>query len=142
MSKIKEFFKSKAVGFYITAGAALLILITLIAYPFSFQHGWIIYDIKIELFMILGLVLALGLVAGGFFIKGLDNWAPGILAAASFLALLFFALSSVDNVIKVIGEFEDEHLSSMFWVMMIFLGLTLITSIASIFLKQTKAQKS
>lgn len=135
---IKDYFKSRAVGFYLTVGAALLMLIAVIAYPPSFIHTS--YDFKVELFMILGLGLALVLIIGGIFIKGLDNWAPAALGAGGFLALLYYALSSVDIVVKVVGGYETEQLPVMFYFMLVMLVLILVICSVTIFLRQTKVQ--
>ena len=136
----KDFFKSRAVGFYLTAGAALLMIVTIIVYPIGFYQTS--YDFKIELFMILGLILMAILLVGGYFLKGLDNWAPAVLGLSAFMALLYYALSNVEQVIRVVGGYEAETLPFVFFFVLAMLGLTIILCSVSIFLRQAKVQNN
>lgn len=136
MEKLKNFFKDKSYGFYVSIAVTLLTLVTLIVYADAYGRNdsymsWAGFAI-----MIVGIVVAVALTA-----LKLSEWVPPALALANFIALLLYAKSIYNYVVIVIVGIDIASFSSQFILCTVLFAILLVGSIANIFCKQVKEGK-
>ncbi|MCI9031296.1 MAG: hypothetical protein HFK09_02095 [Clostridia bacterium] len=131
---IRDYIKDKALGFWFTAGIAVLSLATAITYAASYAGteniNWFSFA-----FMLAAFVAAVVLVAIGRF--GLT---PYIQAALVFLSLLFFIYGIYYYVSVVLVGIDLDSFDPEFIVCTVLYAATFGLSVANVFLKQIKGE--
>ena len=141
MQYLKDFIKSRGVGFYFTIVSILLMLIQVILYAVSFSNEMFIQykHWTVIFFMALAIVAGLGL--------SLTRWtrsfAPLAIFVLELLSFLMFAKYGYWYFTEVFfgGVVNAETIGSMYWgykSSIVLYVLVLIASGASIFIKQAK----
>lgn len=136
MEKIKNFFKTKSYGFYVTVAVAVLTLITSIVYADSYGRNerymsWAGFAI-----MLAGILVAAGLVA----LKR-GEFAPPVLALANFIALMLYITNIYNYVVVVMVGIDISSFSTQFVSCTTLFAILLVASVANIFFKQSKEEK-
>lgn len=133
MEKIKNFFKDKSYGFYVTLAVALLTLVTLIVYANAYGSNdrymsWAGFAI-----MLVGLAAAAVLTVFKF-----NDWVPPVLALANFIALMLYITNIYNYVVVVMVGIDIASFSSQFLACTVLFAILTVVSIADIFFKQVK----
>lgn len=133
MSGQKSFFANKAYGFYMSVFVFVLSLVTAVVYTIGYSNSSdmsepVIYAIGA------GLILAVVLLLCKRY-----NWIPVVLALGDFAALLLFIKSIYFYVSVVLYGINGSAFSPAFLSSTAFLLLSLVFSVANIFMKQVKA---
>jgi len=133
MEKIKNFFKDKSYGFYVTLAVAVLTLVTLIVYANAYGSNdrymsWAGFAI-----MLVGLAAAAVLTVFKF-----NDWVPPVLALANFIALMLYITNIYNYVVVVMVGIDIASFSSQFLACTVLFAILTVVSIADIFFKQVK----
>ena len=136
MEKIKNFFKSKSYGFYVTVAVVLLTLITSIVYADSYGKNerymsWAGFAV-----MLAGIFVAAGLTA----FKRCE-FAPQGLALANFVARMVYITNFYNYVVVVMVGIDISSFSTQFIACTTLFAILLVASVANIFFKQSKEEK-
>lgn len=136
---MQTFLKNKAVGFYLSCGAALLALITAIVYPasyatFSIQGGYTMMNWGIFVLLLVMVAAAVLLTLFKQF-----KWLPWALAAIS-LATLCLYIYSMYYYVSVMVYGIDASFNATFIFNCILVVATFAVSVVSVFVKQTKEE--
>ena len=138
MDKLKQYVAERSVGYWVTLGVAILMLVLVIVYPTNFYWSQY-YDGRTLVFLIIGLVLGVLLLVGGIFFKPLEAWAPAALGAGLFVGTLYFFVGSWLMIQDAVGGYEDRGFIDGFWPFVIIAIIAIIATIVDIiFLKQRK----
>lgn len=138
LDKLKQYIAERSVGYWVTLGVAVLMLILVIVYPTNFFWSQY-YEGKTLVFLILGLVLGILLLVGGIFFKPLEAWAPAAMGAGVFAATLFFFVGSWLMIQDAVGGYEDRGFIPGFWPFVVLAIIAIVASIVNIiFLNQRK----
>ncbi len=143
LDAIKNFFKTRSLGFYFTASAVVLSLIQLIIYAVAFND--IMYVQYFSTAAVVCSVLAVVLGIGLSCTKWTEQWAPAAVAALELLACLFFIKDGY-------WYFTTQFFAGVTWkaitttyygylVSIVMFVVILGISTASIYLKQSKVRK-
>lgn len=138
MEKVKNFAETKGIGFWVSAGILILMLVMTIIYPVYFYYSQY-WDGRTLVFLIIGLVLGLGLMVGGIFFKPLAEWAPAAIGGCVFLATLFFFWGTWLNIQDALGGYEARGMAPGFWGFAVLAIISIVASIVNIIvLRQNK----
>lgn len=129
---MKDLFKNKPVGFYVTLGTIGLTLITAIAYLLCYNNTDN-FNLWSFIVLLVSAVAAIVLV-----VLKQHKYAPYSLGLLNFLALLFYIYGIYYYVSVVLVGIDLDHFEPEFFVSTILFVLTIGASIATIFLKQDK----
>lgn len=129
---MKEFFANKKYGFYVTLATILLAIVTLIVYVsiysstryMSWEAFWII---------LVGAVLSVVLI-----LLKQYRFAPALLLTANFVGMLFFIYHIYFFVSSAVVGIQFSGFPPEFFVNIVFYVLTLVVSIAAVFLPQAE----
>ena len=142
---IKGYLKDKAVGFYVTAGVAVLCLLSAILYVviFSSIDEMIKVSWGVFVFLLLGFILTMACLILPLFVPFLKEWllpiAPYVIGAASIIGLCLFMPSGYDYASKnMIGAVRLEF---GFFLCAAFFLITALAGTAGIFIKVIKKEK-
>lgn len=141
LDKIKDFVKGRGIGFWVSLGILLLMLVMTIIYPvyFYFSQYW---ESNVLVFLILGLALAVGLFVGGLFFKPLQEYVPAALGIGVLVATLFFFSGSWLMIQDAIGGYENRGFIDGFWPFVVLAIICIAASIVNIIvLRQTKSNR-
>ena len=132
MGKIKDFFKAKGYGFYATVFVSLLSLVAAIVYAATYQNtsrfmSWAAFAV-----ILIGVVLALLLSVTRF-----GEFAPAVLAAADFAALMLFIKIIYNYVAVVMVGIDLTSFEPRFIACTVLFALCVVMSIACIFAIKT-----
>lgn len=132
---IADYFKSKAVGFYLALGAAVLGLIGMITYAVNVGE-YILAPV-----LVLSLVAIAALVVTAVYNK-LFGTLP-IIACAMFVCCALFVLASqLGNIAMIVtGVFLGSDIPATFYVSLPMFAVAAVLSGIAVFMKQTKTQK-
>ncbi len=137
MEKIKNYFKDKSYGFYVTIAVFLLTLVTVIVYGDAYGSNdrymsWVGAGL-----MIAGLVIAIVLTA----LKQ-HEWVPPVLALANFIALLLYVTKIYNYVAVVMVGIDVASFSVQFISCTVMFSILIVVSVADIFFKQSKKENA
>lgn len=136
--KIKSFFKNQAIGFYILLGSLILTLTALIIYLSNYSK---IGEINLNMMswesIILMIIGLLGTIALVIF-KKTSFWAPMVLAIFNYAALLLYIKTVYMYIAIAAVGIDISTVSNKFIITTLFLALSTIMSVISIFFKQKK----
>ncbi len=141
LEKLKNYFKSKALGFYFTAAVVVLSFLQLIVYIAAFTPvSWESYmHWTVIFFSVLAIISGAGLSV----LKVTSPWAPVAATLMEFLSLLMFVRYGYMYFSQIFfGGFSFALVFQIYYgylVSIILYILILGLGTASIFLKQTKA---
>ena len=141
LTAIKNYVKSRGIGYWVSLGTAVLMLVLIIIYPtyFYWSQYW---EPRTLVFLIVGLVAGIGLIVGGIFFKPLEAWTPAALGAGSFLSMIFFFMGSWLMIQDAVGGYENRGFILGFWQYVVISLICLIAGIVNIIsLNQGKADK-
>lgn len=141
MEKVKDFFKSRDIGFWFSLGTLILMIVLTAIYPvyFYFSQYW---ESRVLVFLILGLIVAAGLFVGGLFFKPLENYVPAALGIGILVATLFFFSGSWLMIQDAVGGYEHRGFIPGFWAFVVLAIICIVASIVNIIvLRQTKKAK-
>ena len=129
---IKDLFKNKPLGFYISLGTIGLSLITAITYLLCYN--------KTDNFNVWAFIILLVSVVSSVVLVLLKQIkiAPYVFGLLNFLALLFYVYGIYYYVSIVLVGIDLDHFDPEFIVCTILFVVLLATSITSIFMKQVK----
>ena len=145
MGKFKEFLAEKAIGFYITLGAAVLSLITAVVYVICFSAmgaaefiSWAVFA-----FLLVACIITLALLILPMFVpllkEILASIAPWVVMAASLLGLILFVNAAFNYInANVTGSFE---LRIEFVLSAVFVILSAIIGTVAVFFRVCKKEK-
>lgn len=133
-NEMKEFFKDKSYGFFVTLALIALSIVTMIIYA-SIYGGTRFMSWAGFAFVIAGVVLSIALIAFKQY-----RWAPALLLAANFLGLLFYIYYIYFHVSVVLVGIQSAGFPPEFFVNAVFFVLTLIVSVVNVYMPQTKAK--
>ncbi len=141
LEKLKNYFKSKALGFYFTAAVVVLSFLQLIVYIAAFTPvSWESY-MPLDGHILFGIGNHIG--AGLSVLKMTSPWAPVAATLMEFLSLLMFVRYGYMYFSQIFfGGFSFALVFQMYYgylVSIILYILILGLGTASIFFKQTKA---
>jgi hypothetical protein len=142
LEKIKEFVKRRDIGFWVSLGIVVLMTVMTIIYPvyFYFSQYW---ESNVLVFLIVGLVLAAGLFAGGLFFKPLQEYVPAALGIGLLIAVLFFFSGSWLMIQDAVGGYESRGFIDGFWQFVVLAIICLVASIVNIVvLRQVKNNRN
>lgn len=136
MNIIKNFFKRKSYGFYVTLVVAVLTIITMAVYSASYgtvprYMSWTAIGV-----MIAGLVVGLALS-----VFNLGQWGAAVMAICNFIGLMQYITKIYNYVVVVIVGIDINTLSSQFIACTVFFAILIVASIANIFFKQEKSKE-
>lgn len=142
LEKLKDYFKSKALGFYFTAAVVLLSFVQLIVYVAAFTPvSWESYmHWTVIFFSVLAIVSGIGLSV----FKATSSWAPAAATLMEFLSFLMFIRYGYMYFSQIF--FSGVTLSLIFQmyygylVSIIFYVVTLGLGVAAVSLKQNKPE--
>ncbi len=136
METIKSYFKEKNYGFYVTLVTLLFTIITLSIYASRYGNYESYMSWPGFYLMIIGAVLALITIV----IKKYD-WAPIILAAFNFIALMLYITKIYNYVTVVLVGIDIVSFSASFIHCTALFATTIVLSTVAVFLKQLKDTK-
>ena len=129
---MKDLFKNKPIGFYVSLGTIGLALITAITYFLCYNNtenfnvwSFVVLLISVVASVVLMLVKQVKVV-------------PYVLGLLNFVALLFFVYGIYYYVSIVLVGIDLDHFDPEFIVCTIEFVILLVASIAAIFMKQVK----
>lgn len=132
MIDVKEYVKDKSVGFYFTAGIALLSLVIAIVYACSYAGtdniSWAAFAL-----LLAGIVGTAALVALKQY-----QWAPIAQAVLNFVALLLFIYGIYYYVSVVMTGIDATGFEPAFWANTILFAIVFVLSVVNVFLPQKK----
>lgn len=136
MNIVKNFFKRKSYGFYVTLVVAVLTIITMAVYSSSYgtvprYMSWTAIGV-----MIAGLVVGLALS-----VFNLGQWGAAVMAICNFVGLMQYITKIYNYVVVVIVGIDINTLSSQFIACTVFFAILIVASIANIFFKQEKTKE-
>lgn len=136
MNIVKNFFKRKSYGFYVTLVVAVLTIITMSVYSASYgtvprYMSWTAIGV-----MIAGLVVGLALS-----VFNLGQWGAAVMAICNFVGLMQYITKIYNYVVVVIVGIDINTLSSQFIACTVFFAILIVASIANIFFKQEKSKE-
>ena len=140
LEKLKNYFKSKALGFYFTMAVVVLSFVQLIVYVAAFTPvSWESYmHWTVIFFSVLAIISGIGLSV----LKVTSPWAPVAATLMEFLSLLMFVRYGYMYFSQIFfGGFSLALVFQMYYgylVSLILYVCILGVGTASIFLKQTK----
>lgn len=126
------FFKDKSFGFFVSMFVFVLSLVTAIVYTVSYS------DSRDMSWSVTGAIVAGLVVAVILVLLKRYNWVPVALALGDFAALLLFIQSIYFYVSVVLYGINGSAFSPAFMASTVFLLLSLVFSVANIFVKQVK----
>ena len=132
MTKIKEFFKSRGIGFYVFVLACVLSIIAICVYAGGFGGTKYMSWFSV-------IVVPIGIVVAALFmVFKFNNLAPAAALLATFVSLLFFVTGIYEYVVTSVYaasviSFKPEFTGAIFLYI-----FALIAGIISIFFKQTR----
>lgn len=132
MEAVKKFVAGKAVGWYVSAAACLLGLVTLIIYAARGGNSYSPLSGAAVALMILGVVANAAVLAKDFKIGA---FVPYIFWTAAFGVLFNSEMLFVSNVL---GGIDNNVFDGAFIACFVFLVLTLATSFAAAVMRLTK----
>ena len=129
---IKELFKNKPVGFYVTLGTIGLALITAVAYLLCYNNT--------DNFNVWAFIVLLVSVVASVILVLLKQYkiAPYALGFLNFVALLFYVYGIYYYVSVVLVGIDLDHFEPQFFVSTILFVVLLGASVTSIFMEQVK----
>lgn len=132
---LKDYFKKKNYGFYITVAVAVLTLVTLIVYQDSYGSNarymsWTGFAI-----MIVGLVVAVGLS-----VVNLGEFAAPAIALSNFIGLMLYIKNIYNYVVVVMVGIDIANFSVQFITCTTLFAILIVISIANIFFKQERKE--
>ena len=140
LDKIKEVVNSRDIGFWVSLGILVLMTVMTIIYPiyFYFSQYW---ESKVLVFLIVGLVIAVGLFVGGLFFKPLQEYVPAALGIGVLIATLYFFSGSWLMIQDAVGGYEHRGFIAGFWPFVVLAIICIVASIVNIIvLRQAKRQ--
>lgn len=129
---MKDLFKNKPVGFFVTLGTIGLTLVTAIAYLLCYNNT---DNFNLWSFIVLLVSAVTGIV---LVILKQHKYVPYTLGLLNFISLLFYIYGIYYYVSVVLVGIDLDHFEPEFFVSTILFVITIGTSIATIFLKQDK----
>ena len=129
---IKELFKNKPIGFYVTLGTVGLALITAVAYLLCYNNT--------DNFNVWAFIVLLVSVVVSVILVLLKQYkiAPYALGFLNFVALLFYVYGIYYYVSVVLVGIDLDHFEPQFFVSTILFVVLLGASVTSIFMEQVK----
>ena len=131
---MKDLFKNKPAGFYITLGSVGLTLVTALVH--------IICCNNTSFFSLTAFVLLLASVVGSIVLILLkkEKVAPYVLWPLNLVAFCFYAYQVYRYVFDVILGIDYDHFEVTFIVSTVFVLLSLIASTVTVFVKKTNEE--
>lgn len=131
---MKEFFKDKSYGFFVTLALMTLSVATMIIYA-SVYGGTRFMSWAEFAVVVAGVVLSIALIACKQY-----RWVPALLLTTNFLGLLLYIYYIYFHVSVVLVGIQSAGFPPEFFVNAVFFALTLIVSVANVYMPQTKAK--
>lgn len=141
---VKNFFRTRGLGFYFTVAAVVLALIQLIIYSVAFNETLYVqyFSTTAVICSVLAIVLGIGLSCT----KWTEQCAPAAVAVLELLAFLFFIRDGYWYfTTQFFAGITWEAISTTYYgylVSIIMFVVILILSVASIYMKQRRVVKS
>ena len=150
MQKVMDFLKSRTIGFFISAAAALLSLISAILYAGFFasepEMSWVVFVLPLVAFLVSAALLVVP-----FFFSRLEKltvpFVPFILTTANLFALCLFAEVGYKLINRLVVGHADkmDNIFTFFGaglpVCLILMVVVAVLSTIAIFTKQIKKEK-
>lgn len=136
---LKNIIQNRSYGTYVTLGALVVSIIAAIVYAACYHN--------LPRFMSWGAIIAIivGVVASLILMipnnKLLNEVAPGVIAVCDLVAVCLFIQAIYNYVVVVMVGIDLHSVDASFVVTTTFLSLSLVASIVSIFLPQSKEVK-
>ena len=136
MELVKNFFRRKSYGFYVTLGVAVLTIITMAVYSASYGSverymSWAAIGV-----MVAGLIIGLALS-----VLNLGEWGAAVMAICNFVGLMQYITKIYNYVVVVMVGIDINTLSTQFIACTVFFAILIVVSIANIFFKQEKKKE-
>lgn len=128
---MKDIFRNKARGFYVTLACMALALITAIVYASTYTTS------RYMSWPAFGIMLAGVALAAGMILLKLERFVPSALLVTNFLSLLLFVYYIYFYISSVVTGIQFSGFSLEFFVNIILYIATLAVSVVCVFLPQT-----
>lgn len=132
MEKIKNFFKSKSYGFYVSVAVCILSLIAVCAYALGYggtkYMSWLALII-----VVIGVAVSILLM-----IFKQDKFVPAVILIATFVSMLSFVYGIYLLVVTTFYAASVVHFSGEFIAAVVFYIIAIVVGIANVFFKQVK----
>lgn len=134
--KIKQTLAEKCPGFYVMLAAAILAIVTAIAYAVSYSTLTQYLSWSAVVLLIGGAIVAVVLA-----FTNLDELGTGILALCSLIAMLMYVKLIYYYVSVVIVGIDVQSFDMAFITSAVLFVLTFVVSVVAIFVPKTKEQE-
>lgn len=133
MELVKNYFKKKSYGFYVTLAVIVMTIITMIVYSSSYG--------SIDRYMSWTAIwfMAIGLIAGlALSILNFGEWGAAVLGICNFIGLMQYITKIYNYVVVVLVGIDVNTFSSQFIGCTVCFAILIVLSVANIFFKQEK----
>lgn len=136
MELIKNFFKRKSYGFYVSLAVIVMTIITMAVYSASYGNmarfmSWAAIGV-----MIAGIVVGLALS-----VLNLGEWGAAVMAITNFIGLSQYITKIYNYVAVVMVGIDINSFSSEFIACTVCFAILIVISVANIFFKQEKKKE-
>ena len=136
MDLVKNFFKRKSYGFYVSLAVIVMTIITMSVYSASYgmidrYMSWAAIGV-----MVAGMVVGLALS-----VLNLGEWGAAVMAICNFVGLSQYITKIYNYVAVVMVGIDVNTFSSQFIACTVCFAILIVISIANIFFKQEKKKE-
>ena len=136
MDLVKNFFKRKSYGFYVSLAVVVMTIITMSVYSASYG--------SVDRYMswaAIGVMIA-GMIAGlALSVLNLGEWGAAVMAICNFVGLMQYITKIYNYVAVVMVGIDVNTLSTQFIACTVCFAILVVLSIANIFFKQEKKKE-
>ena len=136
MELVKNYFKKKSYGFYVTLAVIVMTIITMIVYSSSYGSIDRYMSWTAIWFMAIGLIVGLALSILNF-----GEWGAAVLGICNFIGLMQYITKIYNYVVVVLVGIDVNTLSSQFITCTVCFAILVVISIANIFFRQEKKKQ-
>lgn len=131
MDLVKNFFKRKSYGFYVSLAVIVMTIITMSVYSASYgmidrYMSWAAIGV-----MVAGMVVGLALS-----VLNLGEWGAAVMAICNFVGLMQYITKIYNYVVVVLVGIDVNTLSTQFIACTVCFAILIVLSIANVFFKQ------
>ena len=136
MELIKNFFRRKSYGFYVSLAVIVMTIITMAVYSASYgtmdrYMSWAAIGVMIAS-IVAGLALS---------VLNLGEWGAAVMAICNFVGLMQYITKIYNYVVVVLVGIDVNTLSTQFIACTVCFAILIVLSIANVFFKQEKKKE-